>query len=279
MTPSPEALHAPALHALIERSPACVAAHDRTGWLALFSDAAFIEDPVGSPPAAKADGMLGRFYDTFIAPHEIRFVIRRDYYLGNDVFRDAVIKTRVRPGVEVEVAAYLLYQAVDQGGTLRVQRMAAHWQLLKMSAVAMGLGPRAWLAMTGLFARMVGTMGAAWVGGYLASLWRGIGRRGVAAATALAQAIQARDSGAICALFDDSHDGAAIELGPRRLAPDQLLAALPAGCRLAIESPVAAGWTTTFRFQLAGGQPEQGLGLLEFAPRSRRLKRARFFPA
>lgn len=278
MNPSREALHA-----LIERSPACVAAHDRAGWLALFSEDAFIEDPVGSTPAAKADGMLGRFYDTFIAPHEIRFVIRRDHYLGNEVFRDAVIKTRIRPGVEVEVAAYLLYQIADSGGALQVRRMAAHWQLLKMSAVAMGLGPRAWLPMTGLFARMLRNLGPAWVGGYLASLWRGIGGRGGAAASALARAIAARDSGALCALFSQGGDGAAIELGPRVLAPAQLLAALPPGCSLAIADPVTAGWTTTFRFQLAGAEPAAGLCLLEFAPEHApeqgRIRRARFFPA
>lgn len=274
MNPSREALHA-----LVERSPACVAAHDRTGWLALFAADAFIEDPVGSPPAAKADGTLGRFYDTFIAPHAIQFVILGDHYLGRDVFRDAIIKTRVRPGVEVEVAAYLLYQSTEEGGALRVRRMAAHWQLLQMSAVAMGLGPRAWLAMTGLFARMVSTMGMGWVGGYLASLVRGIGRRGVQAATALAQAMKARDSAAVCALFGDSRDGTAIELGPRQVAPEQLTAALPAGCQLVIEAPVAAGWTTTFRFRLAGGEPAAGLCHLEFEPRTQRIKRARFFPA
>mgnify|MGYP000541235835 CR=1 FL=1 len=117
MTPSREALHA-----VVERSPACVAAHDREGWLALFGAAAWIEDPVGSAVVPKASGALGRFYDTFIAPHQIKFAIRRDHYLGIDVFRDAVIHTRVRPGVEVEVAAYLLYQLAEETGELRVRR-------------------------------------------------------------------------------------------------------------------------------------------------------------
>lgn len=271
-----------ALHAVVERSPACVAVHDREGWLALFAADAFIEDPVGSAPAAKESGVLGRFYDTFIAPHEIRFAIRRDHFLGNDVFRDAVIHTRVRPGVEVEVAAYLLYQIAEQGGELQVQRMAAHWQLATMTAVAMGMGPRAWVAMTGLFARMVRILGVGWVGAYLASLWRGIGRRGVKAASALAAAIAARDSFGVCALFTPGAapgGGRQIELGTSALSPEQLIAVLPAGCRLEITAPVAAGWTTTFRFRLSGATPAEGLGHLEFDPASRKIQRARFFPA
>lgn len=278
MTPTQKALHA-----LVERSPSCVAAHDREGWLALFSADAVVEDPVGSAPAPKAGGMLGRFYDTFIAPHDIRFEIRRDHFLGNDVFRDAVIHTRVRPGVEVEVEAYLLYQLEERDGELRVRRMAAHWTLAKMTAVAMGLGPRAWVAMNGLFARMVRLMGAAWIGAYLSSLWRGIGRRGIQAASALADAIAARDAAAVQALFTASPSsavrGAPIELGERSCKPEELVAALPAGCRLAIEAPVAAGWTTSFRFRLSGGTPAEGLALLQFDPASGKIARARFFPA
>lgn len=273
MTPSREALHA-----VVERSPACVAVHDRAGWLGLFTDEAFIEDPVGSAAAPKADGTLGRFYDTFIAPHQIRFVIRRDHYLGADVFRDAVIHTRVRPGVEVEVAAYLLYQLDQSTGELRVRRMAAHWQLLQMTQVAMAMGPRAWWAMTGLFARMVGTMGLPWVGAYLASLWRGIGGRGQQALAALCRAVAARDAAAIADLFVEG-PGARIELGTQLLTPAQLVAALPPEGRLATEAPVAAGWTVSFRFRLPGGAPGEGLALLEFDPASRRIQRARFFPA
>lgn len=270
-----------ALHAVVERSPACVAVHDREGWLALFAADAFIEDPVGSAPAPKESGVLGRFYDTFIAPHDIRFAIRHDHFLGNDVFRDAVIHTRVRPGVEVEVAAYLLYQITERGGELQVQRMAAHWQLATMTAVAMGMGPRAWVAMTGLFARMVRILGVSWVGAYLASLWRGIGRTGVKTATKLAAAIAARDSLAVCALFtpEPYGGGPQIELGPRVLSSAQLIATLPTGCRLEVTAPVAAGWSTSFRFRFTGGTPAEGLGLLEFDPETRKIRRARFFPA
>jgi ketosteroid isomerase-like protein len=265
-----------ALLSVVERSPACVAAHDRAGWLALFTDDAVIEDPVGSAPVPKEGGVLERFYDTFIGPHEIRFEILRDHVLGNDVFRDAVIHTRVREGVEVQVSAYLLYQIEDRGGALFVRRMAAHWTLARMTSIAMRMGPRAWLAMTGLFARMLGIMGPAWVAAYLESMWRGAGARGTAMVEDLARTIQERD---VLSLRDLFTEDAVIDLGEARLSPAGLLKALPAGTRLSIEAPVVAGWTISFRFRLEGAAPREGLCLLEIDPDVALFRRARFFPA
>ena len=263
------------LLAVVERSPAAVAAHDRAAWLALFSDHAVVEDPVGAPPAPKGDGTLGRFYDAFIAPHQIRFEIRGDHVLGDDVFRDAIIHTTVRRGVEVDVPAYLLYQVADRGGALFARRMAAHWQLSGMVGLALRLGPRAWVAMTVLFAGMVRHLGAGWVTGYLASLWRTVGRRGLGLAAALADALAGRDAAALVQLFEP---GAVIELGERAASPESLLDALPTGTTLGIDSPVVAGWTVSFRFTLEGAAPARGLALLEVSPRSGRITRARFFP-
>jgi SnoaL-like protein len=265
------------LLAVVERSPEHVAAHDRERWLALFGEDALVEDPVGSPPAPKATGKLARFWDTFIAPHEIRFEVRRDHVIGRDVFRDAVIHTRINPHVAIDVPAYLLYQLEDGANGLQVSRMAAHWQLGQLSLGALKLGPRAWLPMTRLFGRMLWLMGLSWVGGYLASLWNGIGARGLGSATELARALDAGDAAAMAALFVD--DGAIVELGAARHAPRSLIAALGPGSRLEIEAPVTAGWTTSFRFRIDGPARSEGLALLEFAPEQRRIRRARFFTA
>jgi ketosteroid isomerase-like protein len=261
--------------AVVARSPAAVAAHDRAAWLALFSEDAVVEDPVGAPPAPKRDGTLGRFYDAFIAPHQIRFEIRRDHVLGDDVLRDAVIHTTVRRGVHVDVPAYLLYQVEDRGGALLARRMAAHWQLSRMVGLALRLGPRAWVAMTILFVGMVRHLGVAWVAGYLASLWRTVGRRGVDLAVALADALARRDATALGQLFEPS---AVIELGERSASPRSLLDALPPGTTLGIDSPVTAGSTVSFRFTLTGAAPTEGLALLEVSRASGRIARARFFP-
>ena len=261
--------------AVVERSPAAVAVHDRAAWLALFSEDAVVEDPVGAPPAPKRDGTLGRFYDAFIGPHEIHFEIRRDHFLGDDVFRDAVIHTTVRRGVNVDVPAYLLYQVEERSGALVARRMAAHWQLSRMVGLAMRLGPRAWVAMTVLFVGMLRHLGVGWVAGYLASLWRTVGRRGVGIATALADALARRDSEALARLFAPD---AVIALGDRTVSPQTLLDAVSPGTRLGIDAPVTAGWTVSFRFSLEGTTPAEGLALLEVSPSSGRITRARFFP-
>src|SRR5262249_19298423 len=90
------------LVAFVEHSPAFVAAHEREKWLGLFAESALIEDPVGSPPAPKASGKLGAFWDTFIAPHQIKFEIRRDYAIGRDLFRDALIHTRIGRSIRID---------------------------------------------------------------------------------------------------------------------------------------------------------------------------------
>jgi hypothetical protein len=59
--------------------------------------------------------------------------------------------------------------------------MAAHWELAKLSLGALKLGPRAWWPMTRLFGNMIRRMGLGWVGGYLASLWKGVGKSALAA--------------------------------------------------------------------------------------------------
>jgi hypothetical protein len=265
------------LLAVVERSPSRVAAHDREGWLAIFSDDAVVEDPVGSAPAPKRDGTLARFYDTFIAPHDIRFEIRRDHVIGNDVFRDAMIHTKVRAGVEVQVPAYLLYQVDEAGGTTSVRRMAAHWTLARMTLVAMTMGPRAWIAMTGLFARMVRIMGVAWVAAYLASLWRGIGSRGGDAARSLAKILEARDASRVGEVFTSGD--AEVEWGEQRLTASMWLDAVPPATHVHLEGVVSAGWTTSFRFRVDGDARAEGLCLLEFARASRRIAKARFFLA
>jgi len=262
---------------LIERSPACVAAHDRQAWLDLFAEHAVVEDPVGSPAVQKGDGTLARFWDTFIGPHQTRFEVLADYAQGDDVLRDVVIHTEIRPGVNVQVPAYLLYQSEVRDGRRRLGRLAAHWTLRHSGHQVRRMGARAWLPMTALWVRMLRRMGPRWVRSYMASQWTGVGLRGVRGAEALARAISAGDEAALRALFVS--DGAEVSLGDVRTTPAALLAQLPAGSQLVIEAPIAAGWVTGRRFRIEGPAPAQGLALLETAPETQQLRRARFFTA
>lgn len=259
---------------IVEQSPAFVAKHDRDGWLGVFASDAMVEDPVGAPPAPKSTGVLGRFWDVFIAPNDIRFEVRGDHVLGQNVFRDIVIHTKIAGAFELNVPAYLLYQLDDTTGTLQIARMSAHWDLARMSLGAMKLGPKAWIAMTAMFGRMLRFMGLPWVAGYLSSLWKGIGGRGIDAMKRLLIAVEARDGHGLEALLEPS---AVVELGIVEAPARDLLTLLADGSHLTAEAPVAAGWTTSFRFTIDGPSPKQGLALMEFAPESRLIRRLRFF--
>src|SRR5215212_421479 len=117
---SPAPADAEALLAVAKESPARVAAHDKAGWLALFARQGMIEDPVGAAPHRRSgSGEAGRdplddFYETFIAPNDIRLDSSLDVVAGREVARDVVISTRLPHGAEAEVAAYLLYEIVEE---------------------------------------------------------------------------------------------------------------------------------------------------------------------
>jgi hypothetical protein len=263
------------LLALIKQSPVHAAAHDRQAWLDLFADDATLEDPVGSAAALKRDGTLAAFWDTFIAPHAVRFEVKQDFVQGDDVLRDVIIHTQMGQGVSVQVPAYLLYRSQGQGGARRVERMAAHWTLKQGKIQTAGPGLKAWLPMTSMFARMLRRMGPGWAWSYMASAWRGVGAHGVRTARELARAISAQDAATLRALFVSN--GAELRFGETRTAPDALLSLLPPGSQLTIEAPIAAGWVTACRFRVEGPAPTHGLALLETAPDERKLRQVRFF--
>lgn len=115
--------------ALVRSSPAYVGEHDKAGWLGIFGDQHVVEDPVGSRPVRSEEaGALERFWDTFIAPNDIEFQVDQDWVDGLDVARDVTIVSTLRPGVVVHTPAHLLYQTGYEEGTLKVRRMAAHWE-------------------------------------------------------------------------------------------------------------------------------------------------------
>jgi hypothetical protein len=267
------------LIAFADQSPACVAAHEKEAWLKLFADDAVVEDPVGTPPARKADGTLSKFWDTFIAPNAVRFEILGDRVQGTDVLRDTVIHTRMQGGVSVSVPAYVLYELGD-GGERRIRRLAAHWRQRGSAAGTPGDSVRAGVGAARLLARMVRTMGPRWAWGYVASFRRGAGAAGVRAVEELGRALRAGDPAAVCGRFVDPR--AAVRFGDVRTTADQLVSVLGAGTSLSIEAPLSAGWTTACRFRIEGPRPSDGLALFEIAPgdgRDGRLRGARFFTA
>lgn len=283
-------LHREQVLALAKESPACVGRHDKSSWLALFGRSGRVEDPVGAAPhvrgsaesmeSGKADP-LERFYETFIAPNKIRMESHLDVVAGGEVARDVTIFTELSNGAPVNVAAYLLYEIAPEDGALRIQRLAAHWDLPRMSLQVMTGGLRGLVAMNLVTYRMLRCQGVGGVVNYMRGMFQGIFGRGVAAVGKLAEALNHRDAQGLGELFVE-HD-AVVEwpVGSKQLGPGDLLAQLPKGARLAIERPLSAGWVTACRFTVSGAdvQSQTGIAYFHFDQASERISRARFFVA
>ena len=102
---SDEAAGRPTARELGQASMAAVEAGDRDGWLALFSDDAVVEDPVG-PSMFDPEGKghrgpeaIAAFYDNVIGVNEsIRFDIRQSFQCGDEVANVGTIRINFAGG-------------------------------------------------------------------------------------------------------------------------------------------------------------------------------------
>jgi hypothetical protein len=116
------------LLAAVERSPEAVGAHDREGWVALFTADASVEDPAGSRPH-RGRTQIEHFYDTFIGPRDITFRRDTDVVSGSTVVRGVTLEVRMGASVTMTIPAYLRYDLDD---TLNIARLQAFWELPTM---------------------------------------------------------------------------------------------------------------------------------------------------
>lgn len=130
------------LLAAVERSPRATAAHDREGWVGLFTDDGRVEDPVGSRPHVGRE-QIGRFYDTFIGPRDITFHRDLDIVFGTAVLRDLELEVAMGAGVTMHIPAFLRYDMREVNGDWRVGELRAYWELPAMMRQFFRTGPRA----------------------------------------------------------------------------------------------------------------------------------------
>lgn len=160
----------------VERSPAAAAAHDREGWVGLFTADGWVQDPVGSRPHIGRD-QLRRFYDTFIGPRTITFHRDVDIVVGDTVLRDLVLQVAMGPAVTMHIPAVLRYDVRPDGDALRIAALRAYWELpamaLQFARAGVAAAP-AGLRLTGALLRNQGPAGAL---GFAAGM-PGVGARG-----------------------------------------------------------------------------------------------------
>lgn len=165
----------------MERSPAAAAAHDRSGWVGLFTPDGRIEDPVGSRPhSGRAE--IEQFYDTFIGPRTITFHRDIDIVRGHTVLRDLVLEVGMGSPtgfgmVVMRIPAVLRYDVTDVGDGLAIDRLQAFWELPAMAWQFTRNGPAAVPAAVQLTRALLVNQGPAGVFGFASGLG-GVGGRG-----------------------------------------------------------------------------------------------------
>ncbi len=109
-----------------------VEAGDKAAWLSLFADDAVVEDPIGeSPMDPEGLGHHGKeaieaFYDSVIAPNQVRFVIERSHAAGHEVANVGTITTRMPDGSVVHTDLVATYRVDDDG---HVTALRAYWSI------------------------------------------------------------------------------------------------------------------------------------------------------
>ena len=122
------------------RSRAAVHARDRDGWLDLFAEHAFVQDPIGpSPFDPEGKGHHGRaaiakFYDDVIAPSQaVDFEITQSYLCGDEVADVGIIRTTLAGGTHQAVVHVVMTYRADGAG--KIAALRAYWEFDKLELV------------------------------------------------------------------------------------------------------------------------------------------------
>ena len=238
-----------------EASPEIAGQHDKEGWLALYSDDAVVEDPVGTPASHRGRRLgrlgdeLGRFYEAFIAASGIEMVTRQDIVSDRHVFRAVDIHTtNLKTGLKMKVPANLLYEIATRDGGLAIRRMQAHWELSRMSRILIGKGALGMRTIAVMNWSMLRAFGPKWLIAYFKASQKGVGRAGKELVERLAD--QVGDD-----IRESFAPGATVEL--------------PGGATASPAEFVEGCTALEVRDLLASGQTVSGLASIEWGARTR----------
>ena len=202
-----------ALLAAVERSPAAAAAHDRQGWVGLFTEDGRVEDPVGSRPHT-GPAEIGRFYDTFIGPRDIAFHRDLDIVYGSSVIRDLELEVAMGSAVTMTIPAFLRYDLRQVEGDWQIAVLRAFWELPAMVLQFLGNGVSALPAGVALSRGLIRNQRVRGTAGFAAGFRRAGSRQKALVDTFVNAvgggdrfaALQALSSGATIAFGDETAD-------------------------------------------------------------------------
>jgi steroid delta-isomerase len=106
---------------------------DREGWLALYSEDAVLEDPVGPAPwdpegrGQRGKQALAAFWDRVIGPNRgLQFKVRERYTGGTEVASVLTVTSALPDGRRVEFGMVTILSSNEQG---LIQSLRAFWNI------------------------------------------------------------------------------------------------------------------------------------------------------
>ncbi len=264
------------------QSPAAVAAGDRQAWLNIFCRYNIVEDPLGSPAhvsglfdrrqGQRGNGPLLRFYQTFIAPYEIRFHVDRDVVEGLTVVRDLTIEIRMSPLVTVHVPMHLVYELRQERGELKIFRLAAHWEVMASLKQQMSYGWASVVVGCRAGLRMFRHLGVSGMLGFMRAI-HSVGEPGKNRVDTFVRFVNGANEDGLGSLMDG--EGATITCCAEVLSTAQLAAA---GFSLSTGKILSAGNMVSASCRLVSPVSDlQGVVFFEFNMNNQKIIDVRFF--
>jgi len=257
------------LLAAVERSPQAAAAHDRTGWVDLFTVDGRVQDPVGSRPHA-GPVEIGRFYDTFIGPRNIAFHRDLDIVRGSSVIRDLDLEVAMGAAVTMTIPAFLRYDLREVDGDWKVVTLRAYWELPAMMLQFLRTGSRAVSPALQLSQDLLGNQGLPGTAGFMTG-FRRAGPRHKRLVQTFLGAVSRGDTSAAAHALSDS---AAVTLGDTDPLDIAELAEELNGANWTKMN--GAGSTVTVSLNSSHGR---GIMFADVAWRGKAINQIRYFPA
>lgn len=257
------------LLAAVERSPQAAGAHDRAGWVGLFTRDGRVEDPVGSRPHVGHEA-IGRFFDTFIAPRDITFHRDLDIVFGRVVLRDLELEVAMGSAVTMYIPAFLRYDLREVNGDWQIDQLRAYWELPAMMLQFLRTGTRAAAPALQLSRGLLGNQGVGGTAGFVTGFRRAGARHKKLVETFL-QAVVRGDKAAAMGTLSAT---AAITLGDDDPLDMAELVEQLSGARW--QKTIGAGSTVTVSLLSDHGR---GILFADVAWRGNAITRVRYFPA
>lgn len=268
----------------VMKSPQAVAVHDKAAWQSIFARYNIVEDPVGSAPVIsglydarsglRSNAPLGRFFDTFIAPMDLVFHVDQDVVCGLNVVRDMTIEIKMNPKVTVYAPMHALYELMEENGQLKVQRLAAHWELGPMLKQQMSFGLASIMAIVAATGRMISNLGFGGMLGFMKAV-SSIGQTGKDEIAAFVTAFNQKNAAQLRATLSSGFRGAAVPADAPPLGIEQL-AACPGQIKLS-KIMSSGNFVTASMYLDENGKQRRGVAFFEFDMRERKIYRVSFY--